>query len=72
MADQPNDEGALFAQLLRRATVIVQHHRFHQQEIDAHDVADRVVAGRGPDGEPLGRWRGPLAEAIAALMHGLR
>ena len=72
MAGEPTDEGAEFARLMRRADAIVRHHRFHQQPIDARDVVDRVLAGSGPDGEPLARWRGPLREAVAALMHGLR
>ena len=72
MADQPTDDGAVFAQLLRRAALVVRHHRFHQQEVDPSDVVERVLAGSGRDGEPLARWRGPLLEAIAALMHGLR
>ncbi|HEY2744982.1 MAG TPA: hypothetical protein VGL86_10185 [Polyangia bacterium] len=69
MAERLHDDGAELAQLLRRAAIVVQHMRYHRQEVDAHDVTERVLAG---DGGALARWRGPLTEAIATLMHGLR
>lgn len=68
-----DDEALLFARLLRRAHIIVEHHRYHGQEIDPRDIAERALRGQGPTGDaPLGRYRQPLEEAVSALVHGLR
>jgi hypothetical protein len=61
----PVDPGEL-TQLLRRAQLVVRHHRFHGQEVDPREVAERVVAGHNP------RYRQLIEEAVAALVHGLR
>ena len=58
-----------FAQLVRRASLVVRHLRHHRQPIDAREVVERVLAGFGAGAE---RHRGLLTEAVAALMHGFR
>ena len=64
---------SIFEQLLRRAQIVVQHHRYHQQAVDAHEVVERVLAtcDAGRANMAL-QYRGLLQQAVLSLIHGLR
>jgi hypothetical protein len=69
MAEASTEPAVPFAQLLRRASLIIRHHRYHRQPVDDRDVVERLLAAFGSGAD---RHRGVLAEAVAALMHGFR
>ena len=66
-------DAPIFEQLLRRAQIVVQHHRYHQQAVDASEVVERVLATCDADRARLAlRYRGLLQQAVSSLIHGLR
>ena len=56
--------------LLRRARVIVEHYRRHQQPIDAREVVRRTLA-RQPRAMIL-QYRALLEEAVESFLRGFR
>ena len=66
-------EAALVAQLMRRVQIVIEHHRHHQQEIDAREIVAYVLAeqARKHQGQ-LAQIRCLLEEAAQSLIHGLR
>jgi hypothetical protein len=62
----------VFEQLLRRAQIVIQHHRYRQQPIDAREVVDRVRATYERRLENFVQYRGVLEEAVRSLIHGVR
>ena len=66
-------DAPIFEQLLRLDQVVVRHHRYHQQAVDAHEVVERVLATYDP-GRPgiAHQYRGLLQEAVRSLIHGIR
>jgi hypothetical protein len=66
-------DAPIFEQLLRRAQVVVQHHRYHQQAVDAHEVVERVLATCDAGRASIAlQYRGLLQEAVLSLIHGIR
>jgi hypothetical protein len=63
----PWDEKA-WTQLLRRAQLIVQHHRYHGQPVDARQVVQRVLASHPSPA----RYRALLEEAVDSILCGFR
>ncbi len=64
------DSASQWERLLRRACVIVRHHRYHRQPVEARDVVDRVLRHAGD--ENIVQYRGALEEAVRSLIHDLR
>ncbi|MCW3031432.1 MAG: hypothetical protein JWM66_1565 [Solirubrobacterales bacterium] len=63
---------AAWERLLRRAHIVVEHHRYRGQPIDVRDVVERVLATSPFVGKEVLRYRALLQEAVASLIRGLR
>jgi hypothetical protein len=72
-ADRADWESALLEQLMRRVQIVVEHHRHHEQPLDARQIVAYVLAEheRKHRGE-LAQIRSMLEEAVRSLIHGLR
>jgi len=71
-APRPSFTSSRLAALLRRAHVVIRHHRHYRQPIDARAVVERVPAAAARPGEDVVQYRALLEEAVRSLIHDVR